>query len=426
MDTTLPRKYFGVAATLGTTFGMFALWAIQGIVVARVLGPEQRGQFAAAVLFPQMLLYLGMLGAQELFAGYAARGMPNAPLRRSAAVYGLVAGMSTMLVCVALSWLTIPSGMRFVLPLAAVCTLAAPLQQIRMSVQAVDHGQREFTRYNWVRLLATASFPIALLVGSLCFNFHDLKSVCFLFVIAHFVSLLLIQFGMDEPWIGPKAVPFSRAFRDARGLIAGWFATVLIEGLDLVLLMMWVADAETLGYYAAAGPIAGTLNIVPHTAGLYVFNRGARDGENLSRHDVWKLIGLGLLIQVVCASLLGLVLPWIIPLLYGADFAPMVPFAWALLVVGVLRSMLIPCDSYLRARKRPGVGVRARVLAVPLLIGISWFGLPSLGPLAIPTGAAVAQAVCFSVMLAAIVSDSRAPTSSQSSPSASVPSFSNK
>ncbi len=78
------KKLAGIAVTLATSLGSFGLFAIQGVLLARMLGPDQRGAFAAAGLYPQALLYLGMLGAPELFAGYASRNLDDPKLRRSA------------------------------------------------------------------------------------------------------------------------------------------------------------------------------------------------------------------------------------------------------------------------------------------------------------------------------------------------------
>ncbi len=113
----------GPLVTLIASLGTFAFFSLQGILLARMLGPELRGAFAAAILFPQALVYLGLLGAQELFAGYAARGTPDAPLRRSAARYGWWASLISLVVCLVLDFAFIRAEFRWVLPLACVCAL---------------------------------------------------------------------------------------------------------------------------------------------------------------------------------------------------------------------------------------------------------------------------------------------------------------
>jgi len=399
-------KLVNFALTLGASVGTFAFFALQGILLARMLGPEQRGVFASAVMFPQALLYLGLLGAPELFAGYAAEGRPNAALRRSAACYGLVAGIISAIACIALDLWLIPSAMREALPLAVLCALTMPLQQIRLAVQAVDHGQRNLTRYNQMRLLAAATFPVLLLVA-FGFGAHDLQTACILFVIAQVLSLGLVHFGMDGSWFGQLSVSVPQALSEARGLMGAWFSTELLERLDLVLMMVLVAQQETLGHYAAAVPIAALMIIVPNAVGLYAFNRGARQDERLTTRDAWQVLTLGVVVQLVCAACLAAAMPWLIGLFYGSSFEPTIMYAWLLIPAGVFRGLLQACDSYLRARKKPGVGVRARALSIPILLIVSFTASAWVGSAAIPLGLSIAQMVCFVIVGYAVIADTR-------------------
>lgn len=399
-------KLLGFGLTLFASVGSFGFFAIQGILLARMLGPEQRGAFAAAVMFPQALLYLGLLGAPELFAGYAAVGLPNDLLRRSAARYGFVAGLITALACLLLNWLLIPGNMRDQLPWAFVCALTMPLQQIRLSVQAVDHGQRNLTRYNNVRLAAAAFFPALLAVG-FALGWRELGTACILFVLAQVLGLWLIQFGMNSSWIGPAAVSVPQAMGEARGLMGAWLSTELLERLDLVMMMILVANQVTLGHYAAAVPIAALLIIVPNAVGLYAFNRGARNDERLSTADAWQFLGLGLVVQLAIAMAMAAAIPIAVRWLYGAEFAPTVVFAWCLLPAGAFRGLLQAADSYLRARKKPGTGIRARLLAIPILLLVSLAVEPWLGALAIPVALSFAQAVCFLIVAYHVIKDTQ-------------------
>ena len=400
------RKLLSFGMTLAASLGTFGFFAIQGILLARILGVEQRGVFAAIVLFPQSLLYLGLLGAPELFAGYAARGLPNASLRRSAMRYGIASGLITAAVCILLDYLAIPAKMRFAIPLAFLCGLTMPLQHIRLAVQAVDHGQRQFSRYNKVRLAAAAAFPLLLCVGYV-FGYRDLTSASILFVLAQALSLLLIQFGMTESWLGPVAVPVTTAMKEAKGLMGAWLSTELLERMDLVLVLVLIADEKTLGLYATAVPIASLLIIVPNAVGLYAFNRGARSDERLTPGDAWRYLGLGIVVQVICAAILAAALPWLVVWFYGEAFSPTVRFAWLLLPAGAFRGLLQACDSYLRARKKEVLGVKARAIAIPILLLFSTMTLPWLGTAAIPVGLSIAQLVCFLLLAAGVVADSQ-------------------
>ena len=115
------RQLAGVAGTLVVGFATFGLFAVQGILLARILGPEGRGEFAAIVAFPQMLLYLGLLGAAEIFARRAAQlpeGCSDTPLRLLAIRYGLATGLVFGLVCCLLAMVAMPQEKRYLAPMA--------------------------------------------------------------------------------------------------------------------------------------------------------------------------------------------------------------------------------------------------------------------------------------------------------------------
>ena len=417
--------------TLSASLGTFGFFAVQGILLARILGPAGRGVFAACVVFPQALLYVGLLGASELFAGFAAEGMHRARLRRSAFLYGLTAGVVSLLLCVVLDIFSIPADVQHALPLAIFCALTMPFQQIRLSVLAVDHGTRNLTRYNKSRLIAAAAFPALLLlsfsfglfeqqpswghnslespqteVGNLSYVRSDLVLACWLFVLAHSSCFLLIQWGMTESWVGPRAVPVIAALKKAKGLIGAWLSTELLERLDMVLILVLFANEELMGYYATAVPIAALMIIVPNAAGIYAFNRGARKEENLTLAEVWRFMGIGLIIQTASGLALALSLPFLIPLVYGSAFSPSVEFAWLLIPAGAFRGLLQAADSYLRARKNPGLGLIARLCAIPILLIGSFMLAPSLGASAVPLSLTVAQMVCFTIVAAGVIHDS--------------------
>jgi O-antigen/teichoic acid export membrane protein len=397
-------------ATLFASLGAFGFFALQGILLARMLGPELRGAFAAAVLFPQALLYLGLLGAPELFAGYAARGTADAPLRRSAAWYGWRAGLISLAVCLLLDVALIREEFRWVLPLACLCAVTLPLQQIRLAVQAVDHGQRQLNRYNQGRLLAAAAFPLVLCVASLL-HVSDIKSICWLFVASQALALLLAQRGMRESWRGPLALPVSRAMSEARPLIAAWLASELLERLDMCLMLAMVSDQATLGYYAAAVPIASLLIIVPNAASLYAFNLGARSDEIPDVRYVWKVLLLGLAIQVISALALAAALPILVPLFYGDKFAATITFAWWLMPAGVFRGLLQAIDGYLRARGKASFSVVVRLIGTGILVAVAT-GTGGIlehfhwsAAYAIPLGLGLALCFCFVVMSGAMLLD---------------------
>jgi lipopolysaccharide/colanic/teichoic acid biosynthesis glycosyltransferase len=230
---------------------------------------------------------------------------------------------------------------------------------------------------------------------------------CIFLFVSQLLALGLAQVGMHESWFGPPAVPLRTALSEAKGLMGAWFSTELLERLDMILMMVLIANKAELGFYAAAVPAASIMIIFPNAAGIYAFNRGARHDERLSTRDAWKFLGVGLGVQFAIAIFLAVVLPLLIRTFYGEDFGPAITFAWLLLPAGIFRGLLQTCDSYLRARKKPGVGAKARFVGVPILLATSFFAEPWLGSQAIPVGLSIAQLVCFVIVAWGVLHDTR-------------------
>ena len=77
-----------VIETVLTTLAIFGIYLIQGIVVARILGPLGRGEFGTAIFFPRdVFLYAGLMGGMEIVNSYAVKGTLNIrSLKYSAAI----------------------------------------------------------------------------------------------------------------------------------------------------------------------------------------------------------------------------------------------------------------------------------------------------------------------------------------------------
>ena len=83
----LLRKHLSgpIVPTVATAFGMFAVFAVQGFILARMLGPQARGEYGTAVLFTQAILFIAVLGPSFSITRRAAREPDQcASLTRSA------------------------------------------------------------------------------------------------------------------------------------------------------------------------------------------------------------------------------------------------------------------------------------------------------------------------------------------------------
>lgn len=399
------RQAISVGGTLAATLGTFVFFAVQGVVLARMLGPEGRGAFAATVAYPQMLLYLGLLGAADLFARRGAQlaagdARGDAALRRGAALYGGLTGLVTLSACAGLIVLAMPAEKRSLIPLALLAACSVPLQHIRFSVQAVDHGRGDWTRYNLSRILAAAAPPLLLLAiwGS---GLGGVRAAVIGYLAAMLAALPLCHWGMGDRWWGPVQPRPLTALREGRGFAASQVAAELLDRAD-ILLILWLGTLAEQGWYASAVPVAATMTILPMAVAAYTFRHGAVDGRPLTARQVTGNLGGLIAAQLALGSVLAACLPYLIPLLLGSAFEATVGFAWLLLPAAGLRGVVIAADGYLRGRGRSRPGTLARLAGLILMLSLSLALHGAIGAAAIPVSLGVAQAVCLAVVAAAI------------------------
>ncbi len=404
------RNWLSYCGTLVATFSVFGCFAVQGVVLARMLGPEGRGAFAATITYSQMLLYLGFLGAADLFAWRAATltganasesaSPQDAPLRRSALLFGLLTGTVTMLVCMACIGLAMPADKQLLIPLALLIATTLPFQHVRLAVQAVDHGLGAFNRYNASRLVGTAAAPVALGVAWLL-GVRTVGTAVVVYCIAMFAAAGLVQWGMRESWWGPVDPKPHTALRQGHGFAGSQVASELLDRSDLGL-VLWLGTLVQQGFYASAVPIAGTMAIVPMVVATYTFRRGAVGDVPLAASQATKKL-LGLVAAQICSGFaLAALLPFVVPLLLGQAFVPAIEFAWYLIPAAAIRGIALAIDGYLRGRQRSRPGILGRLVALGVLLAVTAGLYPSIGVFAVPIGLAMAQTVCAVIVTIAM------------------------
>lgn len=162
-------RAIGIIPTLGSSFLLFAIFTVQGVLLARTLEPQGRGEYATVILYTRMLTFIGLLGVNFAIVRRAAlaKGILS-QLSRSAQRVGLLTGLGTMVVVIVLSLIALPQGKEHLALLCIVCATTLPLEQVRINLNAVDQGSGNFARFNAGRLLAAAAMPLLLAGAWFC------------------------------------------------------------------------------------------------------------------------------------------------------------------------------------------------------------------------------------------------------------------
>ena len=392
--------------TVGFAFAIVALQLGQGVLLARLLGPEGRGAYATAILYVQILLYIGLMGGLEVICRYAAFDENKAStaslnkLRRSALWLGMTTGVITTIVVLALNAVALPEDKQSLWPIALMCSMSLIGQHVMLIMTAVDRGSGEFSKYNTRRFIAAAAFP-AILVTAALVTQVDVMLAGILFVIASLISMAACVVGLPKPIRGERELSTKSLLRESRPYGLSMLVTELFERIDLVL-VMWLAPLAEQGFYASMVPAVYPLTVIPNTLGLFLFNAGANKNRRLTTWDVHRILGSSIAVQTVTTVLFMLLIGPLVVLLYGGDFKPAIIFALWLAPVSAIKGVLQGLDSYLKGRGRPLAPIKARGVAMIVMVVATWVLFPTMGTLSIAMSACLGQVVCL-IWLCAIV-----------------------
>ncbi len=415
-------RFVSLTATVATTFAVFAIFLVQGILVARLLGPAGRGEFGTCLYFPRdILLYAGLLGAIEIVTSYAAIKTGNpVRLKYSAARLGLITGSLTAVAAALLAVaLLVATDRLYLIPYALLCCLFLPLEHMQLTISSVDRGNESFARYNVNRLLFAMSFPLLLglawiidLAGRTGISW--LWLACGIWVFSRLLGILPTLRGMhllapatrrflagppDPPVPGPRTL-----LREGRPYAMSMLVSELFERLDifLVLALATIVDA---GFYFVAIPAAAMLTIAPNALAVFTFNAAAQKTAPYPRAIAVRVMLATAAFQLVTAVLYALIVDDLILFCFSDRFAASIPLVLLLLPASSIRGFLQAADGYLKGRGKPMIGIRARLISIVVMLvftGLTWgsWGLP-----AIPVAAGLGQAVSMLIIVSAIWQD---------------------
>ncbi len=419
------RQLQNLAATIATTFATFAIFLIQGIIIARLLGPAGRGEFGSCLYFPRdVLLYAGLLGGIEIITTYSARNISDpGRLRGVAARLGFLTGCITAVIAglLAFSLLTITDRM-YLIPYALFCCLFVPLEHMQLTMSAVDRGAGDFAKYNWNRLFFAVCFPVVVAAAwwidlPAMTDMGWLPLLCGAWVFSRIAGVIPTLF--PGPRVAKQVLDQRSGFADSpqvpnvrslliegRPYALSMLVSEVFERLDifLVLALCSLVDA---GNYFVALPAAAMLTIVPSAIGVFTFNYGARERGTLSTEIALRAMFAMAIIQLITALLFSLVVDDLILFFFSDRFAAAIPLVMLLLPAFAIKGFLQVTDSFLKGRGQPMTGTLARLSSIVVMLGFVAITWTSLGLPAIPIAAGVGQALSMFVIAGAVLRECR-------------------
>jgi len=346
--------------TGATNIVLALLGLITGVLVARLLGAQGRGELAAIQIWASAIGTIAMLGLPEALVYFSARepgcagryGGSAMALALLASLPFMAIGFLAMPVALSTQSLQVIKAARWYLLLVPIfALLGTPFHLLR--------GRNDFVTWNGLRLTPAIGWLAVLIVAYLLGRTQPE------FVAAsHLVMLALLFFPVMYILARRIPGPFWPELRKWRPMLRYGFPSMVSSmprELNLrlgQLLMATFLPAQMLGLYVVAVAWSGAVHPMLHALGAVLFPRVASE---ISRGQQVEALAEGTRLGVLLALGLGLTLlvltPFSIPFLFGEAFVAATPVALVLVVAAAIAGLNSVMEEGLR-----GLGVPTAIM----------------------------------------------------------------
>ena len=378
-----PSTRRALSLSLRTTFLAQFLLAVSGIMLARVLGVEARGEIAAAMLWPTVIAAVGTLGLTESLTFHVAREPGNAGRLIGS---GLVLAAVQSVVFTAISLAVIPLVLDHqgpdVVTDGLIYTAYLPLVTFGVVFIGALNGLHRYAAFSAVRIsifaLMVASQVVLLLTDS-----TTVRSLVIAFVGCQAAMTLLaaiLLYRAHPGSLGADRAAIRRLFGYGVRSNTGTSATFLNQRLDQLVISAFMT-ASQLGLYAVAVTLTQVAGLVGNAVAYATLPNVASLEPGPERTRLARrLIGFTTVLSAALALPVILFSPLIIDILFGSDFSAADNVARLLAVGAIVFSTARAVEAVLRAVGRPlaaGLGelIALAATAAGLAVMLPLFGI---------------------------------------------------
>jgi O-antigen/teichoic acid export membrane protein len=336
----------GFGANTVLTVGANALLGVEGamsgVMVARLLGPEGRGELAAIQTFSGIVAATAMLGMVEAVVYYCARNPQKAAgYIASATTIALVASVPVLLGAYFLMPVVLAAQSRSVISAARWYLLMAPVYALVAIPAHSLRGRGDFAAWNAIRLIPNV-FWILVLVIAWWIGFRKAHLLAVVYVAAQALVFFPVSYTVAKRVRGP----FRPATKDWRGMIRYGIPCTLTNlpqilnwRLDQIAIAM-VLPARELGTYAVAVAWSGMTAPLLNALGATLLPSIASQPDRASSTD-WFSKGMrfGSLSATVTCLLLMVLTPIAVVIVFGEHYRASVPVALVLVPAGSILAL---------------------------------------------------------------------------------------
>lgn len=368
-------------STLATNAGLQFAGVATGVITARSLGVQGRGELAQTMLWPIILAAAGGLGVAQSMVYHAARGQRPVSLLlyqcyllaliQSAVLMG--AGYFLIPLC--------PAGASPELVRSARLFLwLIPLNLVAQPSLAASQGRMRIRQFNWMRLAVNGAYGVGL-AGLYAAGAMSVRAAVWALLAANVVATVssvayaIRTFGW-EPRVDAGLIRAVLGY--GLRIHGGSISPMLNQRLDQMLIALFLTPAQ-LGLYTVAMTVSTAAEPIASAFALVAFPRAAARASEESPQGLDASMALGLASIAAACACLALAAPHIIGFFFGREFQPAAGPCRLLAAASLFRGCRSLAGAVLNGGNRPGVASRAEVLCLVFSLALLAVLLPRYG-----------------------------------------------
>lgn len=390
-----------IAQTVVARFLTAGMNVATGIISARTLGANGRGEMSAMLVWPMLLAYLLTLGLPAALRYWIRRE----PERRAELFTTAVAGAAlSSLVAVAIGVTFIPRWLHAYPPdivrAAQIVMFFSPEVMLSLITTAMLETLGDFYSANATRyaMVGFTLLGLAILAaGHWMTPFSGaLAYVCAPVVVALWTLWKLrahLRFRVFDP-------------RPAARLLGSYavrsyvidLMNVIATQIDTVLVIAFLSPADV-GIYAVALNASRVINILHQSVAAVIFPEATGHDSRIVVAMVERAARVSTAIALPFGAALALALPVLLPLFYGTAFARGIAVGQVLTLEAVVSGLIAVLAQAFMALGRPGSVTMLQSLGLAAVVPLMFLLLPHFGLI----GAAYALLISSALRLALIL-----------------------
>ncbi len=371
-----------------------------GIMISRVLGPDGRGLFAALITVPMLVISFGALGLRRSALFHiSSPEYDNNKVISSLLVLWLFSSVigSGAAAIMYSGWDTEVYTVNMILPVI----LVIPLELVISYTGGLYLGIEDFKMVNRIRISKPLFFLFYLTISLIILDL-GIDGVAWAYLLASF------SVAIGSTYITKKNFKFNftwdysyvkKMLRLGIQFALAFFVVQLNLRLDTLLLKEW-STTDQVGFYSVASTVAEQLWQLPMAIGIVVASKTASvESREEMKRKLGPLLRLSILVGTIGALALFILIPFLLPLVYGEDFAPSIP-AVRIILPGVVMFMIFRIlNSRLDGFGKPVIGILITIPGFILNVILNYFLIPEYGAY----GAAVATDISYTLVAVLMV-----------------------